>query len=598
MTTYYVGKGGNDSNAGTSWAQRKLTLNGAEDIPVAAGDKVYVGPGVYREKLICDVSGGSTYSTGTVSVTKGSKTVTGSGTTFGGNVSAGDLFHILRYDNGSDGVTDGTSTFTAAGGNFHANLVGCPIQINSKAAYVISAVASSTSLTLSDPNSMGWPTAGSSLTYSIMTGQGHYEVESQDSNTQLTLTEPWGGKTHSGLSYLTFTPITYIGDQLGEHTDGVGGIVRITGSDNDQTATRDRCIELSADDYRVFRGFHLDTTTSSTFDLYNLNDVVIEDCVFTGWASSYGASVTKVTFRNSIVIGPELYDSGIYGAAVLNDSGWVFENVLFIGSGRAVRMSSAGGVTVRNCSFVNSPQIAISYLSPPMDGQVLHVINCTFQHCNRAVSVGAVSGDLIEDYNNYWENYADRTNVGTGANSTAYPTLWALPLMVKGYKFPWTIGALSEWSEIASRAGLDEPSVDMYGLVRPTTSAKKSWGAIQFHDAERDTGTTYDSSTASIKLADAGVHQMFVPVSNESTTISVRVYREANYAGTNPRMVIKQPGQSDRVTTDTGSVSTWNLLTDTFTPSADTEFVVVELQSLNTATSGSYDVFFDALSVN
>lgn len=46
MTTYYVGSGGNNANAGTSWSQRKLTLNGVEDIPVAAGDTVYVAPGV------------------------------------------------------------------------------------------------------------------------------------------------------------------------------------------------------------------------------------------------------------------------------------------------------------------------------------------------------------------------------------------------------------------------------------------------------------------------------------------------------------------------------------------------------------------------
>lgn len=57
MATYYVGIGGNNANAGTSWAQRKATLNGAEDIPVAAGDTVYVGPGTYRETLTVDVSG-------------------------------------------------------------------------------------------------------------------------------------------------------------------------------------------------------------------------------------------------------------------------------------------------------------------------------------------------------------------------------------------------------------------------------------------------------------------------------------------------------------------------------------------------------------
>jgi len=57
MATYYVGIGGSDANNGTTWALRKLTLNGAEDIPVAAGDTVYVGPGTYRESLTVDVSG-------------------------------------------------------------------------------------------------------------------------------------------------------------------------------------------------------------------------------------------------------------------------------------------------------------------------------------------------------------------------------------------------------------------------------------------------------------------------------------------------------------------------------------------------------------
>ena len=57
MTTYYVGSGGSDAADGLSWANRKLTLNGAEDVSVAAGDTVYVGPGVYRHTLTVDVSG-------------------------------------------------------------------------------------------------------------------------------------------------------------------------------------------------------------------------------------------------------------------------------------------------------------------------------------------------------------------------------------------------------------------------------------------------------------------------------------------------------------------------------------------------------------
>src|SRR3990172_12539685 len=60
MTTYYVDweKADNTGN-GLTLATAKKTLNGAEDIPVVAGDFVWVRPGVYRETLTVDVSGSS-----------------------------------------------------------------------------------------------------------------------------------------------------------------------------------------------------------------------------------------------------------------------------------------------------------------------------------------------------------------------------------------------------------------------------------------------------------------------------------------------------------------------------------------------------------
>ena len=51
-----MGSGGNNANSGLSWALRKLTLAAAEAL-VAAGDTVYVGPGVYREFLECGTDG-------------------------------------------------------------------------------------------------------------------------------------------------------------------------------------------------------------------------------------------------------------------------------------------------------------------------------------------------------------------------------------------------------------------------------------------------------------------------------------------------------------------------------------------------------------
>ena len=94
MAKKWVGPSAAGNEDGTSWADRYGALNDAEDNPVAAGDIVHVGPGVYRELLTVDVSGGNTYVVGTVSLTNGSKTVTGSGTTFTGNVFAGYKIRI------------------------------------------------------------------------------------------------------------------------------------------------------------------------------------------------------------------------------------------------------------------------------------------------------------------------------------------------------------------------------------------------------------------------------------------------------------------------------------------------------------------------
>ena len=177
------------------------------------------------------------------------------------------------------------------------------------------------------------------------------------------------------------------------------------------------------------------------------------------------------------------------------------------------------------------------------------------------------------------------------------PILHAGEDQLSGYKFPWLFGELSEWSQLQI-AGVDERNTDMFGITRPATAAKNSWGPVQFHDGERETTTTRGASTASITLHDAGVHHIWVPVTNTSTTINVYVYREANYAGTLPTMTIKQPGQVDDVTTDAAAAVQWNLLTTTLTPAADPPYVVVELQSLNTAAAGNYDIFFDDLEVS
>lgn len=109
---------------------------------------------------------------------------------------------------------------------------------------------------------------------------------------------------------------------------------------------------------------------------------------------------------------------------------------------------------------------------------------------------------------------------------------------------------------------------------------------------------TYGSSGASLKMADAGEHQMQFASRNAPTKVQVRAYREAGYDGTAPQLIVRQPGQADVVITDVGPVGGWNLLVADLVPAALPEWCTIALRSNNTATVGNYATYFDALKIN
>jgi hypothetical protein len=231
-------------------------------------------------------------------------------------------------------------------------------------------------------------------------------------------------------------------------------------------------------------------------------------------------------------------------------------------------------------------------------GQTMQVYNCIVSGCNQAL-VATTLGELVEDYNNVFGNNNARVNVNTGANSVSYPVLFDVPFLNIGHYFGSFLATPSRWSQTVHKAGTNESSDDLYGMTRPTTSSKKSWGAVQGTQVVRETTIVDGGSGASLKLPDAG-EQFFmrIPITNTSTTISLKVYREANYAGTNPQMIIRQSGQSDRTTTDAGASGQFNTLSDTFTPAALPQYVDVFVRSSNTATSGNFNTYWDTLSVS
>lgn len=464
MTVRYIGIGGSDGNDGLSWAQRKLTFTSTEDVPVAAGDDVYVGPGVYREQLFIDVSG-----------------------------------------------TDGNE-------------------------------------------------------------------------------------------------ITFIADVTGENTDGIGGVVRWTGSNDDLVALRGNCFVGDGFNYRTFRGFTFDLCVTESIEHVDATNWIIEDCVFGNTDSEH--IVVNGTTTGSIIRRCIFYGGDASGAIVVTSSttqdnqGHIIENCIFIGRHAdfpGVHIIRVGGGTVRNCAFLGLDR-GVRVAAALTAAQKWDVNNCIFEGADVALEATA-TGEIVEDFNSFYNNTTNRTTVDVGSNSLSdrpsllhFPLLFAGASQTSGFKPPWFFGELSEWSSLNAIAGTGEATEDLLGLTRPTTSAKKSWGAVQFVDSERETGTVRNG-VASIVLHDAGRHQIFVPVTKGSTTFSVFVHRESSYAGINPRMIIKQPGQTDVVVTDAGAASQFNELTTSFTTARIPPYVVVELVSLNTATAGSFEVFFDDLKV-
>lgn len=350
MTTRYVGSGGSNANSGLTWALRKLTLNGAEDTPVVAGDVVYVGPGTYRELLTIDVSG-----------------------------SAGN-------------------------------------------------------------------------------------------------------------------PITYIGDYLGTNTDGVGGVVRVTGSDNDQTATRANCITGVSKNYRTFTGFAFDTCTANLVSLATAcGNWVIEKCIFQPLATtSNGVNIGGTGTTNTVQNCDFFVASGAAGVAVthsvvVDNAAHTIQNCKFFGGTNGVIFTRVGGCTVRNCDFISRQNVAIQVSAAVTVGQTETVNNCIFYAANQGCT-GTVLGEITEDFNTFAGLGTARVNTAVGANSVTYPLLfdtrWFFQLVFAGAgpNSPLQVVTpfdLASYSQLVNLAGTSPTTTDMRGTA--VQGAQREWGALE-HD--------------------------------------------------------------------------------------------------------------------
>jgi hypothetical protein len=280
---------------------------------------------------------------------------------------------------------------------------------------------------------------------------------------------------------------TYIGDYTGANTDGIGGIVRVTGSDNDQTATRANCVVASSKNYRTFSGIVFDTCTGSLLSLTSITQTTFQNCFFMYPAVSSnciycaGASQATLTISNCFIYGgPGAASINFTHTSVVDACSHSVQNCVFLCGSAAVYSVRVGGITVKNCTVYASRSSAFQVATALTAGQTMTVNNCIIQGCNVALSA-TVTTEFVENYNNLFANVTNRTNVDVGANSLAYPPLldfrWFFEMVLGGGRL-LSIFDLASFSQLLNVAGTSPTATDMRGTT--IIGAQREWGALEY----------------------------------------------------------------------------------------------------------------------
>ena len=357
----------------------------------------------------------------------------------------------------------------------------------------------------------------------------------------------------NGVSGTSGNPITYVGDITGRMTDGIGGVVRLTGSTDDVTegsGTVASSVLISyngqAQDYRTFRGLLVDGCWAAALNINSdATNWIIEDCVFASpgdLISNTKAIDLDINYAGESVIIRRCIFTGSFEDAlqVINATersiDLLIENCVFFGN--RLTFDNIYGWTIKNCSFLYNGAGNIRTLNIT-GGNNCYVYNSLFLAATMNINAASI---LVSDYNVYHRAYANTpgTNVSMGANSDYNPIHLMPPVLIDEFEIPKSPWDLAPWSTLpALGCGQSPPSEDLFGITRPTSDAKKTRGAIQFSNPERETTIVYGDSPESIKFADAMATQMLVPVTGATMSFKCRVRREEAYAGTLPQMIIK-----------------------------------------------------------
>lgn len=262
--------------------------------------------------------------------------------------------------------------------------------------------------------------------------------------------------------------IRLIADITGEHTDGVGGTVRITGSDNDTTVTRSYGFTITNRQYWDIENFTVDSCSSYAVYGYQsahmrirrlfvqgvsvgmffedtLNDLLLDGCVFWGamyravegqsGGTDYGSSV----IQNCIVMGG--YSSG--EAFRLQRGGITVNNNYIQGYAAGVFTSSAGSTITAVNNIVTGSQYGMR--DDTGANRISQSNNCLYN--NEGADFSGVTGTVAYPYRPL---HAPWLNTGSGYLAREY----------------WPFQLLPE-SPLVNVGGSSPPSNDNTGAPRP-----------------------------------------------------------------------------------------------------------------------------------
>lgn len=474
MTTYYVGKGGNDSNSGVDWANRRLTITSGISLVASAGDILRVGPGVYPEAVTLPISG-----------TSGAR---------------------------------------------------CKL----------------------------------------------------------------------------------LGDPSGRWTDGVGGLVKITGSDDDEaTATRNRVIVIFDVSYWDISGFVIGRATDHR--------------VYGGGSSAHirltnliglGDGKRPISMQTTADVGVDWYvgQSIFYntGEAVVfeaqggddtADAGHVVEGCLFFGGSLAsIYVNHSSGPLVMGCGFMGG---ARGIQGSPASGFPIIARNNWFQGLNQAIQQD-VAGATDVDYCAFCGNNnvgSTTTDGGHNLPSAAFSGsqlaelgFESWPLHGDGHPprfWPFSLAAGSPLLNVGDD-GTHVPAVDLYGLPRPLGLASNVGPVEAAASFVTRNATVVETGSYSRELPTRGV--CYLPIqcnAGENIVVTAKVKWDADASiGVKPSMtLLEAPGFSDMTDSGAGDGTTaWDTLTTgTLTPTF-TGIAWLRLQNNNTDSS-DHSVYFDTVAV-